>query len=189
VVVVHPPLLGYLSAERAEALAADGLFGDTVDGLRTAWSNVSARWDDAVARATAGPASGRLDERVAGEWSFVETLRHLVFVTDVWIGEVVRESDAFHRWGLPPDFVAEQVVPLRGLAVDERPSLRSVLEVRASRRAMVAEELSSITPSGLARVCPPRGGQFTVVGAVQTVVHEELAHLSFALRDLAVLER
>ena len=45
-------------------------------------------WDGTVARAR------RLDpdllhESVDGEWSFIETLRHLVFATDSWIRRAI----------------------------------------------------------------------------------------------------
>ena len=47
-------------------------------------------------------ASEQLDESVDGEWSFLETLRHLVFATDRWItGPVLDDADPFHRLGLP----------------------------------------------------------------------------------------
>lgn len=31
-------------------------------------------------------------ERVDDEWSLVETLRHLVFAADVWMGRMILES-------------------------------------------------------------------------------------------------
>ena len=188
-VTIHAPLSGgYLSQERAEELAAAGLFGDDPAGLAAAWPAVCGRWDAAVERARRLPAGGA-DERVADEWSFVETLRHLVFVTDVWVGEVVEErAGAFHPWGLPPHFAAEAAVPAYGLDVEARPSLDDVLAVRAGRQGDVARVLAAQTPESLRRTCAPREGRFQVVGALQTVIHEELAHLSFAERDLAVLE-
>jgi uncharacterized protein YjbI with pentapeptide repeats len=53
-------------------------------GFREAWGIVERRWADTVTRAR------RLDpellhESVDGEWSFIQTLRHLVFATDAWI--------------------------------------------------------------------------------------------------------
>ena len=186
---MHAPLSGgFLSQERAEELAATGLFADDPAGLAAAWPAVCARWDAAVERAGWLPHDA-VHERVGGEWSFVETLRHLVFVTDVWVGEVVEErTGAFHPWGIPPHFVAEVAVPAYGLDVDARPSLEDVVAVRRERRADVLRVIGEQTPESLLRTCAPREGRFQVVGALQTVLHEELAHLSFAERDLAVIE-
>ena len=57
--------------------------------------------------------AGRLPEpalhlRVDDEWSFVETLRHLVFATDAWAGRtILDEPKAFLTWGSYPDAGAD----------------------------------------------------------------------------------
>ena len=52
-------------------------------GFRAAWDVVERLWGGTVERARRlDPAL--LHESVGGEWSFVETLRHLVFATDAW---------------------------------------------------------------------------------------------------------
>lgn len=50
-------------------------------GFREAWAVLERLWESTVARARELPEEA-LHERVEGEWSFVETLRHLVFATD-----------------------------------------------------------------------------------------------------------
>jgi hypothetical protein len=45
-------------------------------------------WDATVERARRLPPE-LLHDSVGGEWSFIETLRHLVFATDSWIGRAV----------------------------------------------------------------------------------------------------
>ncbi|MDQ3485311.1 MAG: pentapeptide repeat-containing protein [Actinomycetota bacterium] len=57
-------------------------------GFREAWDVVERLWDETVERAR------RLDpellhESVGGEWSFIETLRHLVFATDSWVRRAI----------------------------------------------------------------------------------------------------
>lgn len=57
-------------------------------GFREAWDVVERLWGETVERAC------RLDpellhESVGGEWSFIETLRHLVFATDSWIRRAI----------------------------------------------------------------------------------------------------
>ena len=188
-VTLYAPLTeGFLDQDRADELTDAGLFGDDPDGLARAWPGVCERWAATVERARR-LSGGALDERVEAEWSFVETLRHLVFVTDVWVRDVVEERpDAVHRLAIPPDFAIERAVEAYGLDVDARPSLDEVLTVRAERQADVARVIAAQTPESLLRTCAPREGHFQVVGALQTVIHEELAHLGFAERDLAVLE-
>ena len=53
-------------------------------GFREAWDRLERLWQPTVARAR-GLAPGLLHERVEDEWSFIETLRHLVFATDAWV--------------------------------------------------------------------------------------------------------
>ncbi len=178
----------YLRQERADQLAAEGLFADDPGGMAAAWDRIQGIWAATVARARLLP-EPVLDERVDGEWSFVETLRHLVFVSDVWVGEIVEEdADPYHPWGLPPDFRADAAGEL-GLDVDARPRLDEVLAVRRRRVQDVSRVVAGLTPDALRRTCAPRDGTFTVVGALQTVQFEEWAHHQYATRDLTSLER
>ena len=109
-------------------------------------------------------------------------------MTDVWVGDVIEESAAsYHPWGLPPDFRADAAVRL-GLAVDATPTFEEVLAVREERSSHVADVIDGLTPAGLQRTCAPREGQFSVIGALQTVLFEEWAHHEYATRDLATLE-
>ena len=49
-----------------------------------------------------------LHERVGGEWSFVETQRHLLFAADVWLRrDALGAPDGWHRLGMPPAAVIE----------------------------------------------------------------------------------
>ena len=60
----------------------------TPEGFRAAWDIVERLWAGTVDRARQfDPAL--LHESVGGEWSFTETLRHLVFATDAWIRRAV----------------------------------------------------------------------------------------------------
>ena len=60
----------------------------TPAGFRDAWDTVERLWDGTVQRARRlDPAL--LHDSVDGEWSFVETLRHLVFATDSWVRRVI----------------------------------------------------------------------------------------------------
>ncbi len=186
-VVVYAPLTNYLAPEVAEGLTAQGLFGDTVATLATAWQNLCDQWDGLVSGARRLP-EGELNQNVSGEWSFIQTVRHLIFVIDTWFGEIIRgRTKPHHPWGIPPDFNVA-VAPDLGLVLDARPSLAEVIPVWEEHRAEVREFLERLTDGDLHRVCAARGGQFLVVGALQTLVSETGAHLRFATRDLGALE-
>src|SRR5262245_21932731 len=53
------------------------------DGFRDGWDLLEQRWGETVARARTFD-ERLLHERVDGEWSFIETLRHLCYATDSW---------------------------------------------------------------------------------------------------------
>jgi hypothetical protein len=65
-------------------------------GFREAWDTVERLWDGTVERAR-GLDPALLHESVDGEWSFVETLRHLVFATDAWIRRGILGVTRFAR--------------------------------------------------------------------------------------------
>src|SRR6476661_5638473 len=53
-------------------------------GFQEAWDVVERLWGQTVTRAR-GLDPGLLHESVDGEWSFIETLRHLVMATECWV--------------------------------------------------------------------------------------------------------
>jgi hypothetical protein len=62
------------------------------DGLRTAWATLERSWAALLERA-AGMPPGRVDISVAGQWSFAQTLRHLILATDIWLRKSVLGVD------------------------------------------------------------------------------------------------
>lgn len=61
-VTLHAPLSeGFLTQDRADELAADGLFADDPAGFAAAWPEVCARWDGAVAAGAASELGIDLD--------------------------------------------------------------------------------------------------------------------------------
>lgn len=163
-------------------------------GLRAAWAAVQHDWIPVLARAAALP-PGAVDVSVEDEWSFAQTLRHLVFATDGWLGAIRGEARPFHPWGQPfsglPEFIDVPVTEL-GVDPDATPSYAEVLELRAERVARVGDFLAGVTPERLAaEVEGPAwegGGRLTVLRCLWVIHNEECDHLRFADRDLAVLE-
>ena len=171
----------------------------TADGLLEAWSVVERTWQSTFSRARQLPESV-VHESVNGEWSFVETQRHLLFATDVWVRRsVLDEPGAWHRLGMPPDLRTGQPDPdgaVRqwGIDVWATPSLEEVLDVRVEYMGLVRDVVSDLTPDSLSQASahnPPWITQATAIpmsDCLGVVIREEWEHHEFATRDLAVLE-
>src|SRR5512146_2877166 len=95
-------------------------------------------WAATLDRVAAMPA-GTAGISVDGEWSFAQTLRHLVFATDVWLGRAILETgQPFHPLG-QPDAGAEGSGLDMSVFTTAEPSYAEVLEARAGRVAMVRD--------------------------------------------------
>jgi hypothetical protein len=163
-------------------------------GFREAWDIVERLWAGTVERArTFEPEL--LHESVDGEWSFIQTLRHLVFATDAWVRRAILGDPApWHALGLPwdeaPDFPG---VPRDREA---RPSLDEVLALRRDRMASVRTVIDGLTDESLDAHTDPVEGpgwpppeSIPVRECLLVVLNEEWHHRLFAERDLDVLER
>ena len=163
------------------------------DGFRAAWDLLEDLWARTTARACRlEPAL--LHESVDGEWSFVETLRHLVFATDAWVRRAILGDPA--PWD-PLDLPWDEMPDTPGVPRDRsvRPSLDAVLELRRDRWTGVRAVLDGLTEESLAGETesvdapgwpPPRS--FPVRECLLVVLDEEWQHRLYAERDLAVLE-
>jgi len=173
--------------ERAKLRPADA------DGFREAWAVIERSWPATVERARRLP-SELLHERVDGEWSFIETLRHLVFAIDAWVKRaMLGDPSPYDPLDLPHDEMTDE--PGVPRALDARPTLDEVLALHADRIAVVRDVLADLTDEVLAGSTdpiPPPGyppaGTYAVRRCLQAVVTEEWEHRLYAERDLAVLE-
>jgi hypothetical protein len=161
--------------------------------LRAAWGELSTLWDGTLDRARALPESV-LQERVHDEWSFVESLRHLVFAVDTWIGGWFRgEAAPFSPLGLPPTDLPPAEWPSIGLDATASPTFAEAADLFADRRAQVRQVLDALTEEELdePRTAAPVAtwGEEThaVRACLRTVLQEVCDHRRFAERDLAVL--
>lgn len=165
------------------------------DGLAEAWQMVSDLWGETVADARRLP-EGCVHERVDGEWSFVETLRHLIQATDIWHrGMILGQPRPYHPWGLAGSWLTDPAS--LGLEPEATPSLDEVVAVRLERMDGVArtiEQLRHGPPDELSRVCQPPDPTGhpreprTVLECLHVLLSEEWEHHGYAVRDLAVLE-
>ncbi len=164
------------------------------DGLRAAWAGLETAWAATVARAERLPEEQRR-RRVDREWSVSETLRHLAFAVDTWVGRMVRDDPRpWHPQGLPPtDFGAPASRDI-GIDVDADPAWAEVLALWSSRAAQVRDVLAEVTDAVLdedrtAAPAPAWGEEtHSVRACLRTVLHETVQHRRFAERDLARLE-
>ncbi len=152
------------------------------DGVREAWAVIEDLWAATMKRASALPES-LLHERVENdEWSFLETLRHLIMVTDGWIsGTVLGRTGHFHPFGVLPSFITDPA-PF-GIDPTVDPPLDDVVPAREERMAIVRSLVHDMTDAGLQRPC----NEHTVLSCLTTVFDEEWHHNWFANRDLDVV--
>ena len=94
--------------------------------------------------------AGTVDVSVDGEWSFAQTLRHLVMATDTWLGRAILEIDQpYHPIGQPNVEYETDGYDMSVFST-ATPSYAEVLEVRAGRVAMVRDFLATVTDDELA---------------------------------------
>jgi hypothetical protein len=87
------------------------------DGYREAWDLLERLWAETIDKAQALPPDA-LHVRVNGEWSFIETQRHLVFATDAWVRRaVLGDPSPWDPLDLPHDELGDEPSVPRDLAV------------------------------------------------------------------------
>jgi hypothetical protein len=163
-------------------------------GFREAWDILERLWAGTVERA-AGLEPDLLNESVDGEWSFVETLRHLVFATDAWIRRALLGDPApWAPLGLPWD----EMPDTPGVPRDReaRPSLDTVLDLRRDRMSSVRSVIEGLTEASLDGHTEPVDGpgwppprSFPVRDCLLVILNEEWEHRLYAERDLDALQR
>ena len=166
---------------------------DDVAGFREAWDILESLWAGTVDRARALPPE-LLHERVDGEWSFIQTLRHLLFATDIWVRRaILGDPTPWHPLSLPFDEMEPDPAVPRDL--DARPGLDDVLAVRADRTETVRRVIEGLTEEALAGNTEPVDGpgypppdSYPVAECLGTVLNEEWEHRLYAERDLDVLQ-
>jgi uncharacterized damage-inducible protein DinB len=167
----------------------------TADGFREAWDINERLWATTVDRAR------KLDDEllhdsVDGEWSFVQTLRHLAFASESWVGRgILGDPYPWHPLSLPWD----QMKPVDGVPHDRdaRPSLDEALALRHDAMALVRRVVDELTDERLGETSdplvgpgwPPEGARLDVRECLLVVLNEEWWHRTYAERDLGVLEQ
>lgn len=162
-------------------------------GFREAWDIVERLWNGTVERAR-GFSPDLLHRSVDDEWSFIETLRHLVFATDAWVRRAILGDPS--PWD-PLDLPWDEMDDTPGIPREReiRPSLDEVLTLRRDRMTTVRAVVDSLTDESLAAHTEPVEGaswpppeSFPVRECLLTVLNEEWCHRQYAERDLDLLK-
>jgi hypothetical protein len=166
----------------------------SADDFRAMWDTIERLWAQAVERAGRLPAAA-LTQQVNDEWSFAQTLRHLIFITDAWASRtVLDEPMPYDRIGLPQSWYPPEDAAALGIDLTAQPSYDEILAARADRMSVMRRIVAGLTNDGLGRMCKrsPAPGypdeERAVAECVAVVMEEEIEHFRFAVRDLAVLE-
>ena len=166
---------------------------DDSDGFREAWAILERLWEGTIARARTFPEAA-LHRGVDGEWSFIQTLRHLNFASACWVDRMILGDVS--PW-LPLDLPWDEAPPWDGFQWEReaRPSLDEVLALRCERQATVRQVMESLTDEQLTskrtRTEPgwPQEEDFPVKECLRIVLNEEWEHRLYAERDLTALEK
>jgi DinB superfamily/Pentapeptide repeats (8 copies) len=162
-------------------------------GFREAWDILERLWGETAGRARRLPPE-LLYESVDGEWSFIETLRHLVFATDAWVRRAILGDPS--PWD-PLDLPWDEMPDTPGVPRDRdaRPSLEAVLELRRDRMSTVRQVIADLTGESLdGRTEPvegpgwPPSRSYPVRECLLCILNEEWEHRLYAERDLDALQ-
>ncbi len=155
---------------------------DSIGGLLDALDVLDAAWAAAVERAR-GLTDAQLHESVAGEWSFVETQRHLVFGVDKWFSGPLIGQSTFNAIGLPN--TGSRDFGWTGLDLDAMPTFEEVLAVRAEQSAQLRAFVDGLSTDEFTRdVEVLENGTVALIECLYTVFEESFEHHRYALRDL-----
>jgi uncharacterized damage-inducible protein DinB len=167
----------------------------TASGFRSAWDVNERLWAATVDRARKLDPSA-LHESVNGEWSFIQTLRHLAFASQSWVDRcLLGNPRPWHPLSLPWD----QMEPREGVPCDRdaRPTLDEALALRHDAMALVRRVVDTLTDERLDEQTAPlvgpgwpdEGATFPVRECLLIVLNEEWHHRLYAERDLTALEQ
>src|SRR3984893_4308994 len=151
------------------------------EGMRATWAALEDEWAKTIARAQALP-EGTLHESVNDEWTFVQTLRHLVFAMDKWFTAPIL-AERFHPIGLPHTRSVD--FPWPGLDYHLTPSVSEALAARAARVTRFRDYLASVAAIDLTRpIDVLENGMNPLRECIYTVFEEALWNNRYAPGDL-----
>jgi hypothetical protein len=145
-------------------------------------------WQETIAAARSLPAA-LLDEQVDGEFSFVQSVRHVVFAIDKWFLAPVL-GEPFAPMGLPNTGSLD--FPWPGLRYELRPTIDEALAALADRMQRLTAFVDALTDADdLDRPYEilENGPGHALHDCIGVCMEEAFWHLRYARRDLATLSR
>lgn len=166
----------------------------SVADLRQAWDIVSQRWADTIERVRTMP-PGSEHRSVNGEWSLVQTLRHISYALAVWVERVALGRDRpLVRTDLPWDEAPDDAHHQDAVGRDTEVPLKEAVAQWERRRDTVRELLANLDDEELRTrrvdaTSPgyPQVEDFQLSEAVFIGMSETWEHHGFAARDLDLL--
>jgi hypothetical protein len=163
----------------------------TADGFREAWALIEALWEGTVERARTYPETD-LHRSVNGEWSFIQTLRHLAFASACWVDRMILGNPSPWR---PLELPWDEAPTGDWFSWDRdaRPSLEEALALRRDRQATARDVITKLTDERLAETVTctepghPKEENFPVSECLLVLLNEEWEHRLYAERDLTLL--
>lgn len=157
----------------------------SVEVLVQTWDELTGEWDALLSRATTADPKV-LDTSVNGEWSLIDTLRHLIFAMDKWFSLPILKEQSFNAVGLPN--TESQDRPWPGLSSSVSVDFAHVLGERRLQQRKFSSFISTLRIEDL----PPfvvieENGQVPALVCFHVVLEEEFEHLRYAIRDLSAL--
>jgi len=149
--------------------------------MREGWQVISDAWVAAIERAQ-GLGEGQCHASVDGEWSFVQTLRHLVFATDKWFTAPIL-GGTFHAIGISNSGSVDFGWP--GIDTTAAPTFDEAVAAWQDRSRQLRQYIDVVAPAALtATVDVLENGTTAVSDCIGVVFEEHFQHLRYALRDL-----
>lgn len=154
------------------------------DEMRAGAVALGDAWAAAIETARQLPES-LLHESVDGEFSFAQTLRHLVFAIDKWFAVPIL-GGSFHAWGLPN--TGSRGFGWPGLDLELDPPFEEVVAAYVSAMADLRGYVATLTDDELHRsVDILENGPNEIHQCIGVVFEESFWHLRYARRDLDAL--
>ncbi len=151
------------------------------EAMRDGWQAFDTAWESVIERAL-GLTEEQRNASVGGEWSFAQTVRHLVFAIDKWFTVPIL-GGAFHPMGVPNTGSVDFGWP--GLDAAADPTFDAAVAAWRDRSAQLRDHLDGIEPASLTdEVMVLENGASAVHDCIGVVFEEHFQHLRYAIRDL-----
>ena len=152
--------------------------------MAATWAMLDAEWNAAI-EAVQTLSEADAHAKVNDEFSFVQTLRHLVFADDKWFTSPVL-GEPLHPSGLPNTGSLD--FPFPGLDLGLSTTLADAVAVFDDRRQKVRHFLATLAADDLERpIDVMENGEHPLRECIFTLFEESFWHLRYARRDLDIL--